>query len=105
LLNNALFTAQLELAADVFAIAVERGVDLTNLATVLAEGSGRSYALELVAGTGHDLEALATLAGALLAKDVAILADLLSPRTATLLDVAKAALAHMNLTRGTGGGE
>lgn len=97
LLNNALFAAQMELAADVFAIASEQGLDVANLATALNDGSGRSYALEVVAGAGHDLEVMATLAGPLLAKDVAILATLLPTRSTSLLTVAEAALARMHL--------
>jgi 3-hydroxyisobutyrate dehydrogenase-like beta-hydroxyacid dehydrogenase len=97
LLNNALFAAQLELAADVFALAAERGLDVASLATALGNGSGRSYALEIVAGSGHDLETMASLAGALLAKDVAILTDLLPAGPTSLLTAAQAAVARMGL--------
>ena len=51
------------------------GVDLDALTEVLSAGSGRSYAAEVVAGSGHSLSVLAELAGGLLAKDVGILAD------------------------------
>jgi 3-hydroxyisobutyrate dehydrogenase len=100
LLNNALFTAHLGLAADVLAIGRDQGLDVPALAAVLGEGSGRSYALSVVAGAGHDLAALAGLAGPLLAKDVALLADVLPPvPTAALVDVADLALARMGLDR------
>ncbi|MBV8951214.1 MAG: NAD(P)-dependent oxidoreductase, partial [Actinobacteria bacterium] len=99
LLNNALFSAQLGLAADVFALAVERGLDPAGLSTVLREGSARSYAADVVAGMGFRLEALAPAAGPLLAKDVGILAELVSPATPRVVQAADAALALMGCAR------
>jgi 3-hydroxyisobutyrate dehydrogenase-like beta-hydroxyacid dehydrogenase len=99
LLNNVVFTAQLGLAADAFALAIDRGLDVAGLTTVLLDGSGRSYAAEVVAGAGHRLDAMAANAGPLLAKDVGILADLLSPKTAAVIDVADATLARMGVAR------
>lgn len=99
LLNNALFTAQLGLAAEVFALAAERGLDRAGLGTVLRDGSGRSYAADIVAGTGFGLDALAPVAGPLLAKDVAIVAELFSPVTPRLVHEADAALALMHCAR------
>lgn len=99
LLNNALFTAQLGLAADVFGLAIERGVDPTALSTVLRAGSGRSYAADIVAGTGFGLDAMAAAVGPLLAKDVGILAELFSPATPRVLQEADAALALMGCDR------
>jgi 3-hydroxyisobutyrate dehydrogenase-like beta-hydroxyacid dehydrogenase len=99
LLNNALFTAQLGLAADVFALAIERELDPVGLNTVLHDGSGRSYAADIVAGMGFDLDALAANAGPLLAKDVGILADMFSPATRRLVQEADAALALMGCDR------
>jgi len=95
LLNNALFAAQLGLASDAFTIAIGRGLDPAALATVLGAGSGRSYAAEIVAGGDHRLEGMAQLAGDLLAKDVGIIADMLSPAHPGLLAAADAALATM----------
>ena len=54
LLNNALFTAHLGLAASTFGIAGALGVDLHALTTVLSAGSGRSYAAEVIANSGHN---------------------------------------------------
>jgi len=98
LLNNALFTAHLGLAADLFAQGRRRGLDPDALARVIAAGSGRSYAAEVVAGGGLDLSAMARLAGPLLAKDVGIVADLV-PGTAPLVVTADAALAAMGIDR------
>ena len=75
ILNNAVFAAQLALAAEIFALAAARDLDRQAVATILANGSGRSYAAEVVAGSGFDLEGLAPFAGELLAKDVGILVD------------------------------
>lgn len=97
LLNNALFTAHLGLAADVLAVGRERGVDPAALAAVLLAGSGRSYGLQVVAGAGHTLERMADLAGSLLAKDVRILAELLAPSRSRLLDAATDTLRTMGL--------
>ena len=98
LLNNAVFTAQLGLAADAFAIAVDRGLDPQALATVLRAGSGRSYAADIVAGGDHRLQGMADVAGQLLAKDVNLLRELLAPRCPGLLGAADSTLATMGLT-------
>ena len=102
LLNNALFTAQLGLAAEVFALAQDRGLDLPGLATVLRGGSARSYAADVIAGAGHRLDAMAALAGPLLAKDVGILAALLRPASPPLIAVADSALRGMGLDGSSG---
>ena len=99
LLNNAVFTAQLGLAADVFALATSRGLDPAAVATILGAGSGRSYAAEVVAGGGFTLDGLAAMAGPLLAKDVRILAEHAAIDRSTLLDAADAALERMGVTR------
>ncbi|MBL7489267.1 NAD-binding protein, partial [Frankia sp. AgB1.9] len=100
LLNNALFAATLALAADAHAVGRDHGLDPASLAAVLAHGSGRSYAAELVAALGYGLSALASSAGPLLTKDVGILADVLTPPTPLLITVAHAALDAMDLERG-----
>lgn len=99
LLNNTVFTAQLALAAEVFELATARHLDHHALATVLANGSGRSYAAEVVAGGGFDLEGLAAVAGELLAKDVGIFASHAALTNSTLLAAADAALARMGVAR------
>jgi len=98
-LNNAVFTAQLALAAEVFELATAGHVDRHAMATVLAAGSGRSYAGEVVAGGGFNLDGLAPIAGQLLAKDVGILAAHTALSRSTLLDTADAALARMGVPR------
>jgi 3-hydroxyisobutyrate dehydrogenase-like beta-hydroxyacid dehydrogenase len=95
LLNNALFTAQLALAANVFELAAARGLDLPALSSVLRDGSSRSYAAEILAGVGHRLETMASIAGPLLAKDVGILAGVLAPARPMLIEVADAGVHGM----------
>ncbi|EFC81969.1 NAD(P)-dependent oxidoreductase [Parafrankia sp. EUN1f] len=97
--NNALFTAQLALAAEVHAAAQRRGLDPAAMATVLRGGSGHSFAAEVVARNGFHLAPLAGSAGPLLAKDVGILAGLLAPVASPLIDMADAALTAMGLAR------
>lgn len=103
-LNNTIFTAQLALAAEAFELAGSRGLDQRAVATILASGSGRSYAAEIVAGMNFDLPAFAPLAGDLLAKDVGILADQIGVPDSTLLATADAALAAMGVGRHDDGG-
>jgi 3-hydroxyisobutyrate dehydrogenase-like beta-hydroxyacid dehydrogenase len=98
-LNNTAFAAQLALAADVFAIAAARGIDQEQVAKVLASGSGRSYATEIVAGSGYDLGVMAQLAGELLAKDVGILVDRAGSADSTLVAAADAALDRRGVAR------
>jgi 3-hydroxyisobutyrate dehydrogenase len=105
LLNNVVFTAQLALAAEVFDLAAARRLDPAAVATVLSIGSGRSYAAEVVAGTGYNLDGLAAVAGELLAKDVSILADHAALGDSTLLAAADAALARMGSARSASRGE
>jgi 3-hydroxyisobutyrate dehydrogenase-like beta-hydroxyacid dehydrogenase len=99
LLNNVVFTAQLGLAAEVFTLAGVRGLDPAAVAAVLAAGSGRSYAADVVAGGGFSLDGLAAFAGPLLAKDVGILADHAALADSTLLHAADAALDRMGVPR------
>jgi 3-hydroxyisobutyrate dehydrogenase len=103
LLNNMVFTAQLGLAAEVFELATARGLDQAAVATILASGSGRSYAAEVVAGGGFDLKGLGAVAGALLAKDVGILAEHAALTDSTLLATARSALTRMGV--GSEGGQ
>ena len=94
-LNNAVFTAQLAIAADAFDLAASHHLDRQSVATVLSSGSGRSYAAEVLAGVGFGLDALAPLAGPLLAKDVGILVQRAGPEGSVLLATADAALTRM----------
>ena len=98
-LNNTVFAAQLALAAEVFALAASRGLDRQAVATILSSGSGRSYAAEVVTGSGFDLEGLAPFAGDLLAKDVGILVDRAGLTGTVLLAAADRALAQMGVSR------
>ena len=98
-INNTLFAAQLALAAEVFDLAAARQLDQQAVATILASGSGRSYAADVVAGGGFNLDGLAAVAGQLLAKDVGILADRAELTESALLAAADAALDRMNVTR------
>ena len=97
LLNNALFTAQLGLAASTFSVAESLGVDLDALTEILSTGSGRSYAAEVIANFGHGLSMMSKLAGPLLVKDVGILAELVGRNPSGLLDMAKATVDAMCL--------
>ena len=99
ILNNALFAAQLALAAEVFDLAASRQLDQQAVATVLSSGSGRSYAADVTAGSGFGLEALAPFAGELLAKDVGILVDLAGLGDTAWLVAADRALEQMGVTR------
>lgn len=92
----------LALAAEVFELATARGLDRQALATILASGSGRSYAAEIVAGSGFDLQGLAAIAGPLLAKDVGILVDRAGLTDSTLLTAADTALVQMGTPRTQG---
>ena len=98
-LNNAAFAAQLALAAEVFAIAADPGLDRATVAEVLANGSGRSYAAEVVTGFEFNVKGLGPFAGDLLAKDVGILVDRASLEGTVLLAAEDRALDRMGVTR------
>jgi 3-hydroxyisobutyrate dehydrogenase-like beta-hydroxyacid dehydrogenase len=102
LLNNMVFTAQLALAGEAFDLAARRQLDQQAIATILSSGSGRSYAAEVLAGAGFDLEGFGALAGELLAKDVGILAEHTALAGSPLLAVADGALERMGVARGPG---
>lgn len=97
LLNNALFTAQLGLAASTFSVAADLGVDLDALSRVLATGSGRSYAGEVIANSGHDLSVMSQLAGRILGKDVGILAEVVKRGDPEVLRAATSTVSAMHL--------
>lgn len=97
LLNNALFSAHLGLAADIFSLADDFGIDGDALTAVLSKGSGRSYAADVIGGSGRSLAVMATLAGRLLAKDIDILTDLVGPRASEVVRVARNTIDAMEL--------
>jgi hypothetical protein len=74
-------------------------LDPAGLAAVLAEGSGRSYALDVLAGAGYQLAAMAPIAGPLLAKDVDILAEVAAPAGQLVIETASRALLGMGIDR------
>jgi 3-hydroxyisobutyrate dehydrogenase len=70
LVNNLLFTTQLGTGDAALTLGESLGLDRAALASVLAHGSGNSYALGVVAGSG--VEPLGADAGGTLRKDVDI---------------------------------
>lgn len=102
LLNNLLFTANLGTAATALALGEQLGVSAERLAEVVCRGSSNSFALNSIRGSGGTLDRLAGMAGALLQKDVRLVADLANLATATpgaVLDAADAALSLMDHPR------
>ncbi|MBA9005369.1 NAD(P)-dependent oxidoreductase [Thermomonospora cellulosilytica] len=102
LLNNLLFTANLATAAGALALGRALEVDPARLAEVLSHGSGGSFALGRVAAAGGALEPLGPRAGALLRKDVGLVAELAEAakaRAGTVLEAADAALKIMGHPR------
>ncbi|MEZ0366895.1 NAD(P)-dependent oxidoreductase [Mycobacterium sp. pUA109] len=102
LLNNLLFTANLGTAATALALGEALGVSAERLAEVVSRGSANSFALNSIQGSGGTLDRLAGLAGALLQKDVRLVADLADRAAAApgaVLDAADAALALMKHPR------
>jgi 3-hydroxyisobutyrate dehydrogenase len=101
-LNNLLFTAHLGTASLLFDLARSLAMDPATLAEAISHGSGRSYAFELVAGMGFGPQPLADHAGALLSKDVRIVAGLAKEARVsadTLLASADVALDLMGVPR------
>lgn len=102
LLNNLLFTANLGTTATALALGESLGVASERLTQVISRGSANSFALGAIAGSDGTLDRLAGLAGALLQKDVRLVADLAAATGATpgaVLDAADATLALMNHPR------
>lgn len=102
LLNNLLFTANLGTAATALALGKQMGVATDRLAEVVTRGSANSFALNSIRGSGGTLDRLAGMAGALLQKDVRLVADLAQKAGATpgaVLDAADAALSLMDHPR------
>lgn len=102
LLNNLLFTANLGTAATALALGEALGISAARLGEVVSRGSANSFALNSIQGSGGTLDRLAGLAGALLQKDVRLVADLAEQAGATpgaVLAAADAALALMDHPR------
>lgn len=102
LLNNLLFTANLGTAATALALGEQLGISTERLAEVVCRGSSNSFALNSIRGSGGTLDRLAGMAGALLQKDVRLVADLAQKAAAApgaVLDAADAALALMDHPR------
>jgi 3-hydroxyisobutyrate dehydrogenase len=76
IINNFLLTANMGVAESAFAIAKHVGVDPESLKLVLANGSGRSFGVNLVGGDDWDLKPSSTTAGPLLQKDTRLLVAL-----------------------------
>ncbi|BBZ12179.1 NAD(P)-dependent oxidoreductase [Mycobacterium branderi] len=76
LLNNLLFTANLGTAATALSLGKALGVLPDRLTEVISRGSGNSFALNALGGDAAGLDRLAGLAGALLQKDVRLIADI-----------------------------
>jgi 3-hydroxyisobutyrate dehydrogenase len=102
LLNNLLFTANLGTAATALALGEALGVSPDRLSDVISRGSGNSFALNALGGETGGLDRLAGLAGALLQKDVRLVADLADAAAApggAVLDTADATLTLMKHPR------
>jgi 3-hydroxyisobutyrate dehydrogenase len=98
LLNNVLFTANLGTAASTLALGEALGVLPDRLTEVIARGSANSFALNVLGGDAGGLDRLAGMAGALLQKDVHLLADLTGAAKISggaVLDAADATLSLM----------
>jgi len=76
LLNNTLLAANMAVAAGVLDVGADLGVDRLRLADVMANGSGGSFGLTVIRGSQGDLASMVGEAGALLRKDVGLLAQL-----------------------------
>lgn len=95
LLNNLMFTALIAPVVDLFGAADRLEIDRGALATVLAHGSGGSRVASILAASGFDLTGLRG-ARPLLAKDVAIVQDLLDSGAGSgLLDLAEHTLRRL----------
>lgn len=100
--NNLLMTANLAVAQSVLALGGDLGVNPEQLAEVVANGSGASFALGPLRRAGLTLERMGTVAGPLLQKDVRLLVDLATAAGTTpgaALDAADLALEAMGCPR------
>jgi len=103
LINNLLLTANLGVAERAFALAERLDVHPAQLSVVLANGSGGSFGARLVREPEFALAPLAGTMGALLRKDVGLLAALAESHgveSGIVLEAADAALESMHHSRG-----
>lgn len=101
LLNNLHFTAGLATAQSMLALGEQLGVDRARLGEVISSGSGASFALSRVVDPGG-LDLIGTHAGAVLRKDVALIATVAESASATpgiVLTAADVTLEMMGRTR------
>ena len=75
LVNNLVFTAQIALSLDAFALVDELGLDGVAMAQVFERGSGASRAATMLSAPGFDIGRLGRVAGPLLRKDVDLITD------------------------------
>ena len=102
ILNNLLFTANLGSAISTLELGESLGIPREKLGDVLTNGSAISKALASIAVFGGQTDQLASLAGALLQKDVrhaTSLADVASAPQGAVFDAADAALNAMEYPR------
>jgi 3-hydroxyisobutyrate dehydrogenase-like beta-hydroxyacid dehydrogenase len=102
LVNNLLLAANLGVAESAFALAGRLGVDQGQLAVVLAHGSGASFGAGLLGRANFALSAMSAPVGALLQKDVRILAGLAEAagvKPGTVIGAADAALESLGCPR------
>lgn len=102
LLNNLLFTANVATAKTTLALGSALGIAPASLCDVITRGSGTSAALNSIAGLDGSLDMIKQVAGALLRKDVRLVADLAEKANASpgaVLDAADAALTLMDHPR------
>jgi len=102
LLNNLVFTANLGTAATTLALGEALGVLPDRLTEVISRGSGNSFALNVLGGDTGGLGRLAGMAGALLQKDVRLVADVADAASVpggAVLDAADATLSLMEHPR------
>lgn len=75
LVNNLVFTAQIALSLETFALVDELGLDGAAMAQVFERGSGASRAATMLSAPGFDIGVLARVAAPLLRKDVDLITD------------------------------
>lgn len=92
LLNNAMLTAHIGVAADAFAVGERFGLDRAALAEVLVNGSGRSYGVEMLAGSPSLAAVANTQARPTLSKDVRLLDHVLEEFPGSAPNLMSAAL-------------
>ncbi|GFG51212.1 6-phosphogluconate dehydrogenase [Mycolicibacterium agri] len=101
-LNNLLFTANLGVADSTLQLGEALGIPRDRLCEVITRGSANSKAVGSIAGFGGSLDRLASMAGALLQKDVrhaASIAEAASAPLGAVFDAAEAALVAMEHPR------